>query len=202
YSAVASLQAAQRFRLAQLTVTMCPPLIHEAAAGPQCAVMRAEMSKRIAEIRPRTVVLASAWYRDAPGLEQKLNETIAFLRTSGVAEIIIVGPPPKWAPTLPIALFHELRTSGSIPSVLPADPRRLAETRLLEARLRAIATRANVRYVSLLDVLCEPQGCLTRVSEALPGGLVATDGEHISSAAAAYVVERALGPLLPGGSRQ
>jgi hypothetical protein len=201
YPALAALLTPQRLRHAQLTVTMCPPLINEAAAGPRCTVMRADMSKRIAEIRPRTVVLASAWYRDAPGLEQKLAETIAFLRASGVAEIIIVGPPPKWAPTLPVALFHELRVTGALPNVRPADPDRLAESRMLDARLQAIAARANVRYVSPIELLCEARGCLTRVSDALPAGLVATDGEHLSSAAASYVAERAIRPWLPGGSR-
>ncbi len=56
-------------------------------------------------------------------------------------------------------------------------------------------------HASPLDVLCEARGCLTRVSEALPEGLVATDGEHMSTAAATYFAERALGPLLPGAGR-
>ena len=196
YSGIHALQARQGFRVAQLTATMCPPLINKASSSVRCDAMRTDLSRRLVAAHPDVVVLTSAWWRDAEDLEQKLRETIAFIRESGTTHISLIGPPPHWAPTMPVVLFQATRELGHIPDRLLGDVALMSVSASLDARLRVLATAERVDYISPLETFCDPAGCMTRITPDLPGGLISFDREHLSPAAVTYLVERTFAPLV------
>ena len=62
------------------------------------------------ELRPTTVVLSAQWEK-YPSLDG-LRRTVAELRRSGVAEIVVVGPSPSWPIGLAQALFKQVKRDG------------------------------------------------------------------------------------------
>jgi hypothetical protein len=59
----------------------------------------------------------------------------------------------------------------------------------LDAKMRATAQRHGVQYISLLDKLCNADGCLVKLSDA-PDALVGYDQGHLSLLGAEFVVKQ------------
>ena len=62
---------------------------------------------------------------------------------------------------------------------------------MLDTRLRAVCKTLGITFVSAIDLLCDKSGCLTRLGNKLPDGLVATDYDHYSAAASEFVIKTA-----------
>ena len=101
-----------------------------------------------------------------------------------------MGPAPNWAHTLPEVLveafwrdpFHRVpnRTSfGLLPNAAQAD-----------RRLRDITAPLGVVYVSVLDILCDLDGCLARLGDA-DGDFTAWDASHLTAAGSELVIRAA-----------
>jgi lysophospholipase L1-like esterase len=114
-----------------------------------------------------------------------LRRTIERMQEAGVARIILVGPTPRFIPNLPAMLNQRWNDLADIPLRLTIDR---AETDAIELALSELAASLNIRYFSPLAVLCEADGCLTKV----PGsqsrlltwdyGHLTTDGANLVSA--------------------
>ncbi len=184
-----------RYRLAQFTRDSCPPVL-EFFPGP-CADGNAFVLGRIQETRPSAVVLFAVWYRyssDWAGeseFTRALVRTISALERTGVPRIIVVGPAPGWRKSLPRLVYESaardprhrvpLRLhAGLDPAFAPAD-----------SLLKALLAGPSVTYVSLRDLLCDGDGCLTHVGEG-PDNIVTWDDGHFTVPGAVYVARRLL----------
>jgi hypothetical protein len=181
-------------RLAQVATSACPPDVHLSG---ESLDERCERSDRAAiaairQLAPELVVLAQAAGHETVDWEAMAGR----IRALGARRVVLVGPAPYWRPSLPLVVAAsywgrnysrvKLGLESSIFDVDAALKRRFAHSHAIE-------------YVSLLDRLCDADGCLAIV----PGGdardLIAVDAGHFSPAGSIFVADRALRPALEPG---
>ena len=185
-----------RYRLAQFTRDSCPAV--GALLGGPCGEGNAFVLRKIQEIKPDIVVLFAVWdyyiahfperTADSP-LIKALSQTIALLKDLGVPRIIVVGPAPKWRKPLPELLFkaaaRDPRHRVPIRMSVGLDPAFVQADTLL----RTVYAGQSVTYVSLGEILCDADGCLTHVGEG-PDGIITGDYGHLTTPGAVYVAQR------------
>lgn len=169
----------------QATHTGCRPVLGE-QAGPCFEYVRWLFEQWLPQHPVDAVVLAGRWSAsDVPALAR----TITALRAHAL-RVVVVGPVPQYVAALPGLIA---RYSDDPTRVQQARDRRGAR---VEEALRAQATAAGARYVSLTDALCPQQTC--RVL-AQPGVPMQFDYGHFtregSEVAVAYVWSAALADL-------
>ena len=198
YPGVLDLQSAGTFDIAQWTAAACPPtVIPVIGASDACATLSPAFTNELAQLNPDTIVLAGAWERyveisQAPDqIVEAVSETIHRLKKSGSRRIIVFGPGPLWATSLPADLFRFMVRRGS-----REIPERLGKASdmqwRLDASFAALAAAENVQYVSVLNILCNKGGCLTVGDKTLPRpDLLFRDREHLTVSGSKFVIARA-----------
>ena len=143
-----------------------------------------------------TILLAGNWTNDFQiELETTLQKLQAMQSAQQLAAktIYLVGPPPGW----PHGLYKTAINAAIKDAPAHRVPERIrvdAGTGLiadfaLDAKMRATAQRHGVQYISLLDKLCNAEGCLVKLSDA-PDALVGYDQGHLSLLGAEFVVKQ------------
>ena len=171
----------EAFRIDLTAVSRLNPQIAQ-----NCPEGNADALNVVAKLKPNRVVLAGAWdtYR-----WQMLERTISALRALGIADIMLVGPPPIWQTTLQRELYKAY--SQSIPHALPT---RLAAGSIgvsphsfeVDRQVREWSQRMGLTYISLTDRLCNNDGCVALLGkEQHP---VAIDNSHFTVWASEFVV--------------
>jgi peptidoglycan/LPS O-acetylase OafA/YrhL len=179
--------------IAQFTRDGCPA--HRNEGHTNCQKSNARILGLVRRDPPRTVILFAVWesYGDwSPGSTNDvlMRRTLDDLRGAGVANIVLVGPAPLWRAPLPTLVYeHWKRRTAS-----NAVPARLASgldvsAGKVDAELRALARSRHVRFFSLLDLLCNHEGCLT-YRPGSPGKLFTWDQAHLTTDGAAFVADR------------
>jgi peptidoglycan/LPS O-acetylase OafA/YrhL len=178
--------------LTRITTGGCPPDTGgKAVAGPglpDCRRANRVALELVRRMKP-LVILAQGSNHDRRDWEGMART----LRAAGAREVVLVGPLPAWRPSLPemVASYHwpdipPYVAHGLVKGALESD-RRLA------ARLRA---SPDLRYLSLMEPLCRPEGCRATV----PGGrrwrLMAIDYGHLSEEGSDYVARTIIVPGL------
>jgi hypothetical protein len=59
----------------------------------------------------------------------------------------------------------------------------------IDQKMRVLAQKLGVRYLSIVDILCNPEGCVTRFGDTADK-LSSFDGGHLTTYTSEYVVER------------
>jgi hypothetical protein len=138
---------------------------------------------------PDVVVLAQATGHDE---KNDLVAIAALLKSFGVGTVIVAGPVPKWDPFLYKAIVKNLwvftprRTFQNVVRSTLQDDARLT---------RKYASGAGgFKYVSMIDLLCNSDGCLTYIGDDRREGIVTFDYGHLSITASSYVAENLLVP--------
>lgn len=174
--------------IGQYTASACPPLLGvDFPPRPHCRGINDFVFDRITALDDPHVVLQSYWWGHSKYMAS-LNDTITALQGAGVTRITIVGGTPTFAPTLP----NRLLSAG----IGVDGPHRLrADTGFIIAadrKLRAIADRHGVRFVSAIAGICDAQGHCDAVIEAPSGGYepIAWDRGHLTRAGALHILRR------------
>lgn len=184
------------FRIAQLTASACPPLLdHRAANRPKCHAINAGVLARARELRPDSVVLSARWeeYRDLGDL----TRTVTELRRVGVEQIVVVGPSPSWEQGLLQTLYNEVKRQNLARFPVRIKHELSSERDRADRELRLLARRLGVTYVAPLDVLCNHDGCLARVADAVDQ-LAFWDPSHFTTVGSTYFVDAVADELLRG----
>jgi peptidoglycan/LPS O-acetylase OafA/YrhL len=168
--------------IAQFTRDSCPPSID--GGYENCAKSNVEVLRKIAELKPKTVILFAGWanyknYQQDDVRDAGLAEALAELKKA-VDDIVVVGQLPNWSPTQPAQVYDYWRANGRLPDRLPPKP---LPYRKIDDALAAISAAAHVRFVSPYDALCNDQGCQTHTPKA-PGELLVLDYGHLTGAGA------------------
>jgi hypothetical protein len=141
-------------------------------------------------------LLAGNWTND---FQTELETTLKKLQAMQSAQqltaknIFLVGPPPGW----PHGLYKT-----AINAAIKDAPAHRVPVRIrvgagsgliadfaLDAKMRASAQRHGVQYISLLDKLCNADGCLVKLGDT-PDALVGYDQGHLSLLGAEFVVKQ------------
>lgn len=172
-----------RWRVAQLTVSLCPPLLAGADhANNKCRAMRKRAISVLNSIAPHTVVLAGSWTRyDPKVVSEEIMPTVEMLKTAGVQRVILVGPVPIWRPTLARALAFDMRRMRLEQPPQYTNTGFLDEVYSLDRALRLVTENAGASYLSVLDVLCDVRRkCKVWVDEDRRTILTTYDSGHFS----------------------
>ena len=177
---------ATKYRFGQLTTSGCPPLSREDSVSERCKNANESALDVIKREQPYLLILNSNWTQDTL---DKLPDLIRTLQRDGVQHMEIVGIFPKWQGSLPRVYFRYYKKFHSI---LPSSTRfGLANNLVPDQNVHAVATALHVDFFSAYALLCQPEGCLTRVGSG-KGSITTLDEAHITPAAAAYIAR----PLL------
>ena len=169
-------------RLTTLTAGACPPLLESVRSS--CRAVNKQVLARVVRERPDRVILAAVWGNFD---WMRLGLTLQALQRAGVRRIEVVGPVPRWLPSLPIVLIRNGATMAETPRRLKRglDP----EIAGLDAAMRPFVEQHGAGYLSPYAALCNASGCLTRIGDQ-PESILQWDVSHLTAAGSNYLVAR------------
>jgi peptidoglycan/LPS O-acetylase OafA/YrhL len=176
----------QQWTLTTLTAASCPPLPDTGSLA--CRSVYDEVLARIRRAPPERVVLAAVWgHYDWRGLVG----TLQALREAGVTQVDVIGPVPRWNPSLPVVLLRYNVDFDALPmySKIGLDP----SVGELDTQLAALATEHGANYISALNILCTADGCRVRLGSE-PSTMMQWDVSHLTAAGSMYLVAGFRGP--------
>lgn len=148
-----------------------------------------KLVKAIAELHPTIVVLFAAWFdygghwEESGVFADSLSKTLKTLRDDKIRGIVVVGPSPTWAPSLPILVYNYWKRNGTLPDRLQPNPH---PYQLADCTIGRIARDNGAQFISLHDNLCDQRGCLTHAA-AGRAELMTWDYRHLTLAGAKFV---------------
>jgi hypothetical protein len=185
-------QFGQKFEIVEL-LGGCPPLFDtELSNRKNCPQWVRTNFERVIKERPTRLVLAANW-ADYPNWAD-IVKTISLLQGGGYTQIDLVGPAPQWKDTLYKQLYlyyvfnrHQEGVDYHVPYRMKygLKPNFLQ----IEPKMRDLAQKSDVRYLSIVDVMCDAVGCITRFGDTADK-LSSFDGGHLTTYTSKYVVER------------
>jgi len=159
-----------------------------------CTDINDQSLKEIARTRPQIVVINYYWAKLSRygSVERYLLAYISELNKIGIKKIIVVGQIPTWGNNLglPEYLLENIASKG-----LPV-PTRLSRLRVdndppgTMEYMASFEYPKGVTYLSMDEILCEKDQCLTMVGPNLESDLIVWDYGHLTEAGAKYVVEK------------
>lgn len=190
------------WQLLQVTAFACPPRLDPdgpPGPGPDCNRANRLALDTIARTRPDVVVISQAGRAsDADILAQ-----VARLVDLGVGRVIFAGPPPGWGTPLPDLLVRHWKR---LPPGAP-PPRRISaglkpESAARDREMRALIARRggpHAGFASILDALCDTDGCLTWIGDDVQAGITSFDTGHLMPVASRLYAGGVLVPAITGG---
>lgn len=148
----------------------------------------------LSKIKPERVVITWMMYgansiHTIPEAIVGIKDTIDRIKkASPDTKLIIVGPVPQWNGTLVSVMLKYWSEHHSYPP-LYMDYELIKNMFVWDEQLKLALDSYGVKYISALDVLCNAQGCLTRVGDK-PSDLVTADWGHLSPAGSSYLIKR------------
>jgi peptidoglycan/LPS O-acetylase OafA/YrhL len=174
---------------AQFSRNACLPLLTEGTD--ECAKSNVKVVAEILRLKPQRVILFGRWlfqvtnWQSDSSLDQPLRDTLHKLH-SGVDDVVVIGPVPLWIPSAPDLIYSYWRSRHVLPDRLSIPT---GDYRASEQVMRSIAASEGVQYVSILDALCNSEGCLTH-TPASRADLLIWDNGHLTIDGAKFVVEQ------------
>lgn len=155
----------------------------------------------IARTHPDIIILHARWAYDRYHISQpetikRLQETISRVRAVSLqSKIVVLGPMPTWKSTLAREMYRHWK--DTFPHSLPPiymQSGLVAAVAQWDNFLAVEVPKLGVTYVSAYKILCNGDGCLTRVGPK-SSDLTAVDYGHLSPAGSIYVADH-LAPSL------
>ena len=176
-------QLAADHKVTYLTASACPPFLNsDSRAG--CRDINDFVFARITKELPDRVILAAVWgnYK-----WEKLEKTMQGLKKRGIKRIDIVGPVPRWHPSLPVVLTRFGVGFSEVPrhTTLGLDP----AVKQLDSQMKKFAEAHGANFISPYTILCDMNGCLTRVGDRVES-MMHWDVSHLTQAGSEYLVSR------------
>ena len=170
----------------QVATSSCKPSTEKASQGitKACNKSNQFVLEILSRLKPDLVLLAQR-----NGHEQVDWDVIATqLHQIGVKKVLLVGSAPNWQPALHKILAKKMPdlpqrlTDGLDAATIKAD-------NLLKLKYQS---NNNLSYVSLIDTLCNQDGCLTYIGEDPLEGITSFDYGHLTATASLYVAQNVL----------
>jgi peptidoglycan/LPS O-acetylase OafA/YrhL len=142
----------------------------------------------IERLKPNIVLLAQNTNHKTVELNSIATEILSY----GVGHVLIVGPTPHWHPHLPSLLFKRW----------PNFPERLSVGLVQDSIVtdkilkQYFSNKADISYVSLIELLCNRNGCLTSVNGNYQSGITSWDDGHITPITSRFIVNQLVGGKL------
>jgi peptidoglycan/LPS O-acetylase OafA/YrhL len=181
-------QRSQDFGIAQFTSSSCIPALHVDVAGtPNCRAINDKIFSLAQAMQPDIILLHSTW----GGYLDGVADTIAELKKTTSARIVVLGSVPWWKRGLPNEVLRHFMLHQQL---IPERSTR-AEPDTTDAALRERLTPLGAEYISAWNAMCNPDGCLTRTGST-PRDISASDQIHLTEKGSEFLVRSILDLLL------
>jgi len=186
-------QQTRGFDIAQLTASSCIPALHVNIVGaPNCRANNDRVLALARRLKPDIVLLHGTWekYLD------HVIETVVALKQQTGARVVVLGPVPAWKRGLPnevlryYMLHHRLIPERFMGAILGGG---------YDAKMREALVPAGAEFISAWDVLCNDEGCLTRLG-ADASDITASDQVHLTEKASVFLVQAIIDRILTPGT--
>jgi len=181
YPGLKQVADARGLRLAHFAASQCPPIAAN-GANARCDRVTETVLGSIKTSHPDVVLLHAVWAHDI-GLD-RFRQTIRQLKALGVPRIVVVGPVPWWKRTLPLAIVNAYRFQRTNPERIAAG----VEGAEADVLMQRLCEEEQVVYISAWQVLCNAEGCLTRLGPTADD-VVETDTVHLSEKGSRFLVD-------------
>jgi peptidoglycan/LPS O-acetylase OafA/YrhL len=188
YPGLKKLEETIPFRLAYFVTAGCAPIL---AAGTLCDTRNDRVFELVKSSKPKIILLHAMWDPKFHSFA-KLGETVARLQALKIPRIVILGPVPVWKRTLPLSLVNAFRFRHVVAERIASGVTGAAS----DEQMRSFSQAAGVEYLSAWRVLCDQEGCLTRVGPKAQD-VVTTDIVHLSDAGSNFLLRGIEGSLFP-----
>ncbi len=183
-------QETRTFGIAQFTSSSCIPALNTDVAGePHCRAINDKVLSLARELRPDVVLLHSTWDRYLDGVA----ETVAALKKETGARIVVLGSVPWWKRGLPNEVLRYFMLHHRL---IPERSGR-AEPDGSGAALRQRLEPLGAEFISVRDVMCNADGCLTRIGDT-PADISASDQLHLTEKGSVFLVQSVIDKVLGG----
>lgn len=186
-------QETRNFGIAQFTSNSCIPALNaDVESTPNCRAINDKVLSLVRELKPDIVVLHGTWekYLD------HVAETVAALKQQTNARIVVLGAVPAWRRGLPSEVMRYYLLHHSL---IPPRSTAAAPSTSYDATMRIKLVPLGAEFISSSDVLCNEDGCLTRIGDAA-GDITASDQVHLTEKASVYLIQSVIDRLLGGQS--
>lgn len=186
-AALASGLRSHESKLSQFASAACPPFLNVRVSGnANCAQVNSYVLNRARDIEVGVVLLHANWsaYKEV-GLEAELEKTLRLLHEAlPGTRLVVVGPGPQWQPSLPVFMA---RKHVPLDRVWYLPSPELATLSQIDKLLAEKARIHKATYFSILDAVCNREGCLatTRTGDAVT--VAVWDYGHLTEAGATAV---------------
>lgn len=190
----------KNYNLLQVSTGWCEPMSNN-TGDLVCKEINDEVKKAISSINPTYVIIDCAWlFASKPpyfvgntGFYQHLLDYLSEIQLYVDKKIYVIGQIPSWNRSLPEFLIDRYLQNGvDIPSRTFEGIR--IDSLDIDDVMRSLKYPDKVTYLSLRDVLCNQDGCLTKLSDNLEKDLIVWDYGHLTSSAAVYVTDKLFSP--------
>lgn len=187
------LQHERNFGVAQFTANSCGPWLAVDVPGyPNCRNNNDEVLAIVSRARP-DVVLLHARGSSRPEDIAGLKKTILALHALSIPRIIVLGPVPVWKRSLSNEVVRYLVLHHAL---IPARSWERVYRTWDDAQMRSETTKVGAEYISAWDVMCNADGCLTRLGEK-PEDVVASDQHHLTESGSSFLIQSIKDKIVP-----
>jgi peptidoglycan/LPS O-acetylase OafA/YrhL len=186
-------QQTHAFGIAQFTASACTPAINvDIPEVRNCAANNAKVLAMARQIKPDIVLLhgIQGKYLDA------VADTVATLKRDIGARVVVLGAEPIWDRGLPnevmrhYMLFHRVIPPRSFEGVL---------SNWLDQAMLAKLVPAGAEFISAYDVMCNQEGCLTRIGDQTRD-VTTSDMIHLTERGSDFLVAAVIDRILDGNA--
>ncbi len=182
-------QETRDFGIAQLTSSSCIPALNaDLVSTPNCRAMNDKIFSLVRQIGPDTVVLHGTWEKHL----DNVAETVSALKKQTNARVVVLGGVPMWRRGLPSEVLRYFMLHRAL---IPERSTIAATPTAYDAVMRARLEPLGAEFISASDVLCNAQGCLTRIGDAA-ADIIASDQVHLTEKGSVFLIASIIDRLL------
>ncbi len=186
----------KKFSIYQFSTAHCTPL-----SILDKSVMSSSINKyifeKLKEEKPNVVIVfgyyshwsVEAQYGEAVSYDSFIKTSMHKIESLGVKKILLIGHIPTWGDSLPHVLSRRfLANHKSIPNRTydGVSPTSLE----WDDKIFNIRTSDSIHYLSLRDLLCTADGCITTVGPNLNKDLIVFDYGHLTYNGAKFITDK------------
>ncbi len=145
--------------------------------------------KTISETTPDVVIVA----QNVGHTAEKFEELAKHLTNLGVKNIIFMGPSPHWTTYLPRIIVRKLWDSTPRRTIIGIDAKVMQNNLKLQTYFKNTESR---KFANIIDLFCDPSGCLTYLGEDKQTGITTWDYGHLTPTASNYLAKNLLVPMV------
>ncbi len=155
---------------------------------PNCRAINDKVLELARKLHPDIVLLHGTFEKHL----DHVAETVVALRQATNARVIVLGPVPGWKRGLPNeVLRYYMLHHGLIPQRFSGA----VSSNGYDAKMSAALEPEGAEFISAWDVLCNADGCLTRIGQEA-SDISASDQVHLTEKGSIFLVKSVIDRIL------